>query len=521
LTSLASNPLGAPGPATLPVSASQQHFRTDHLLPDLKGRSVRGGVITLGAQGVKFVLQLGSTAVLARLLTPADFGLIAMVATFTGFAALFKDLGLSQATVQREHVTHEQVSTLFWINVAVAALIGLLVAAMAPAVAWFYGEPRLAMVTVALGSTFVFGGLAAQHAALLRRQMRFGPLAAVEVASLAGGIAAAVWLALAGAGYWALVAMTMGQALVTAAGLWIVSGWSPGRPRRGAGIRPMLGFGGNVTAFNLFNYFSRNADNLLIGWYWGAASLGLYSKAYSLLTLPMRQVNGPAATVAVPALARLAGDSERYRRAFISVQATLLMVSAPAMAVLLVEPTAVVSVFLGDQWLAAAPILRWLALIGIIQVATQSNGWVFTTQGRTREMMWWGLVGGLLSVGAFLAGLPWGGVGVAASYALSGVLVRTPLMLWWLGRKGPVGAWEYLSAVRPTVPVTAGVIVLIVVLRELVGLNGLPLVLAMPVAVGIAYLVGYMLSQSTRTQVHEIRDMVLPQMRSRLRVGAL
>src|SRR5687768_196555 len=102
------------------ASERDRHFRTDHLMADLKGRSIRGGVVTLSAQAVKFCLQLGSTAVLARLLTPADFGLIAMVAAFVGFVELFKDLGLSVATIQRAEITHQQVSTLFWINVALS-----------------------------------------------------------------------------------------------------------------------------------------------------------------------------------------------------------------------------------------------------------------------------------------------------------------------------------------------------------------------------------------------------------------
>ena len=154
----------------------ERHFRTDHLRADLKARAARGGVLAVGSQGVKFCFSMAATIVLARLLTPADYGLIGMVAVVTGFVSLFKDMGLSQATVQREEVTAAQVSTLFWINVVVSAAAMFVTAALAPAVAWLYGEPRLTLITVGYAAGFIFGGLSVQHEALLRRQMRFGAL---------------------------------------------------------------------------------------------------------------------------------------------------------------------------------------------------------------------------------------------------------------------------------------------------------------------------------------------------------
>src|SRR5690606_19203223 len=173
------------------IDSRDAYFDTEHLTKHLRRRTMRGGAITVSSQGVKFALRLGSTAVLARLLTPADFGLIAMVTVVTGFVEMFKDAGLSMATIQRERITHAQVSTLFWINVALSALIMLLIAALAPAIAWFYGEPRLLPITLALSGTMIFGGLAVQHQALLRRQMQFGRLATIEITSMAAGIAAA------------------------------------------------------------------------------------------------------------------------------------------------------------------------------------------------------------------------------------------------------------------------------------------------------------------------------------------
>src|SRR6266545_2521612 len=183
----------SPGKAEAPDGDSresdpnEQHFATDHLLTNLKGRVISSGFVTMAAQGAKFALNLAYTMVLARLLIPEDFGLIAMVMTVTGFLRVFKDAGLSTATVQREGITHAQVSNLFWINLAVSALASLIMAGTAPLIAWFYREPRLVTVTMVLSITFLLSGSAVQHQALLNRQMRFKAIALIEIASMVFG----------------------------------------------------------------------------------------------------------------------------------------------------------------------------------------------------------------------------------------------------------------------------------------------------------------------------------------------
>jgi uncharacterized membrane protein len=163
-------------------------LRIDHLKADLRGRSVRGGILTVIGQGVGFILQIISTVVLARLLTPADYGLVAMVAAVSGLVQIFADAGLSQATIQRPEVNHRQVSTLFWINVGFSFLLMVVLSALAPALAWFYGEPRVALITLVVAGTFLFGGLTVQHDALLRRQMRFFSLTVRDIAASVVGV---------------------------------------------------------------------------------------------------------------------------------------------------------------------------------------------------------------------------------------------------------------------------------------------------------------------------------------------
>ena len=233
-------------------------FDTEYLRADLKGRSIRGGAATISAQGVKFLLHTGSIVILARLLTPGDFGLIAMVATVTNFVRMFKDMGLSTATVQRAEINHAQISTLFWVNTAIGVTLAVLTAALAPAIAWFYGEPRLTVVTIVLAGTFIFSGLTIQHQALLRRHMCFVKLGVIEVAGLLVGVATAIVAAWRGAGYWSLIFMQLSVTGTIAVGVWAASGWRPGWPRRRAGSRSMLAFGRNITGFHIINYFARN-----------------------------------------------------------------------------------------------------------------------------------------------------------------------------------------------------------------------------------------------------------------------
>ena len=165
---------------------NHEHIKTDHLLANLKRRTISAGVVTRSSQAAKFLLSLGSIVVLARLLTPRDFGLVAMVTAVTGFLAMFRHAGLTTPTVQREQITHAQVSNLFWINLALSALCALILAALSPALAWFYHDSQVTYITLALSTTFLIGGFRVQHLALLKRQMRFKAIAVIEVGSMAG-----------------------------------------------------------------------------------------------------------------------------------------------------------------------------------------------------------------------------------------------------------------------------------------------------------------------------------------------
>lgn len=399
---------------------------TDHLIGNLRRRSVRGGATTLGAQALKFLLTLVSTALLARLLDPRDFGLIVMVTAVVGLANLFKDPGLSQATVQQAEVTQEQISTLFWLNAALGCVLTAAVAAVAPLLAWFYAEPRLVPVTWTLSGCLLLGGLVAQHTALLRRQMRYRALAVIEVVSLLAGRCTGIALALGGLGYWALVADAVVLTGVTASMAWVVSGWRPGWPCARAAVRDMVRFGAHLTGFNVLNYFSRNADNVLVGWYWGPAALGLYGKAYGLVLLPLQQLVSPISQVVVPALSRLQDDPQRYRRYYCKALLPLLAVTMPLVVFTAIEADSIVRLLLGEKWLESARIYRWLAPAALVGTSYVATGWVYVSLGRTDRQLRWGLISSAATMVAFILCLRGGVVAMAAGFSAVAVLLRYP-----------------------------------------------------------------------------------------------
>ncbi len=428
---------------------NDKYFRTDHLKDDLKRRSVRGGAVTMVAQVFKFGFNLTSGVILARLLTPEDYGLFGMVTTVTGFVSLFKDLGLSMATVQKEEITHEQVTTLFWVNVAVSVTIALITMASAPLIAGFYNEPRLIWITLALSIGIIIGGLGVQHFALLNRQMQYKTVMLNDIISMFSGILSGIVAAWYGAGYWALVIVPLISVLVGTIGFWISCSWRPGLPTRGSDVRSMLKFGSNLTGFNLINYLARNLDNVLIGKVWGAKQLGLYSKAYQLLLLPIQQISAPISGIALPTLSRLVDSPERYRQAYIQVLQLLSLVTLPLVAFMISTSDWIVWLLLGPQWSESSHIFALLGIIALTEPVSDSTNWLFITQNRSNHLFQIGAINGGLAIAAIVAGLPWGARGVALSYAASGLLIRTPLLFWFVGRVGAVRSGDIYRTIAP------------------------------------------------------------------------
>jgi PST family polysaccharide transporter len=373
-------------------------------------------------------MQSVSTVVLARLLTPADFGLVAMVTTITGLAQGFADLGLSEATIQREQISHHQVSNLFWINVSVGLALMMATAASAPVLAWFYREPRLKDVTLLLSLTFLIGGLRVQHYALLQRQMRFVAMAIRDVGAYVIAVPAAIIMAWRGAGYWAIVALPLILSFTATLLSWLMVRWIPDLPRRDAKVGSLLAFGGNVAASYFMLNVNRSADTVLIGRYWGAGPLGLYSRAYNLLMQPVRQLYVPVGSVAIPALSRLQNDPERFARYFLRTINLMAWICAPVFGFLFVTAEPMTVLVLGHQWREAAPVFQILVVSALGQLLFGSTLWVFVSRGQSGRLLKLTLITSPAFICSYLMGLPFGIKGVA----LTGSLVLLAMLPWIL-----------------------------------------------------------------------------------------
>lgn len=465
-------------------------FDTKHLSKDLKKRSLRSGAVTMSSQGGKFVIHLGSTMILARILTPDDYGMMAMVVAITGFAGLFINLGLSTAVVQRAEINHAQVSTLFWVNAGIGALVMLIVASLSPAVAWFYKTPELKAIVLALSLNFLINGLAVQHQALLNRQMRFTALAVIQIGAMVSGIAVAIFAAVKGFGYWALVFNSLTVSLFTVAGGWIASGWRPGLPRRDAGVGEMIRFGSDIVGFNIINYFSRNLDNVLIGRYHGSTSLGMYSKAYQLLMMPITNLRDPLNKVAIPTLSRLQNEPEQYRNYYKKLLSILSFVSIPLVMFMFVCSDRIISLVLGAQWMEASDLFKILAVAGLIQTVSSTQGLVLLSSGKSRKYLLLGAANAFVTCLAFAIGLPWGAKGVATAYAVVSYLILFPSLIYSF-RDTPVQLSDFFMAIyKPVMASSLMAVACFLLLVQISYLTDLLVLIVCFVGSLIVYLLG-------------------------------
>lgn len=426
---------------------------TDHLQQNLKGRAVSSGVVTVSAQAANFLLTMGSTVVLARLLSPEDFGLFAMVLTVMGFFKNFKNAGLSAATIQRASITHAQVSNLFWINVALGVAACLLIASLSPVVAWFFEDPRLVALTLTLSLAFVFEGLSVQNMAILNRQMRFKAVAVVQIGALVASIATGVLMAASGFGYWSLIYMQLALPAATFALSWTLCGWRPSWPRRHVGTKPLVGFGANLTASSFVYSFIGGLDSLLIGKLHGAEVVGQYSRAGALMRRPMEQLLSPINRVFIPVLSRMQDQPERYRSAFIQLFNSLALVSFVFSALCLPLARPITLVLLGPQWEPAAVIFACFTVSALFTPLAATCSWLFESQGRGRDALKMSVLSSSTTLVAVLFGLPFGATGVALSWALSSVFVQLPMFFHMAGKAGAIRTGDLWSGFLRHAPV--------------------------------------------------------------------
>ena len=403
----------------------------------LGNAAARGTSITLAMQGVRFVLQFCSLVVLARLLTPSDFGIVAMVTAIVGVADILRDFGLSSAAIQAKTLNNAERSNLFWVNVGIGCAGALVILLCTPLISRLYGEHKLAPIIFSLAWVLIISGVNTQFNAELSRSLRFKALAFADIGAQALGIAAAITVAALGGGYWAIVVQQIVVAVMTLTFNMAVCRWRPGLPRRSVSITRFFRFGGGVLGTQMINYATKNIDNVAIGAYWGAGPLGLYSRAYQLLMTPLAQINAPLTRVALPVLSRVQEDDVVYARYLKKAQLVGCYLTATVFAMCAALAHPLVAVLFGPKWSGVAPIFALLSIGGVFRSISQISYWIFLSRGKTGQQFKQYLVTRPFMIGIILAGLPWGPKGVAIGASIA-YFLDWAISLWWVGRAAHV-----------------------------------------------------------------------------------
>ena len=379
----------------------------------------------IAQQALQFLLFTG----LMRLLDPAAFGLVGMVMVFSGFAAIFSEMGFGSALVQRQELSESHRSTVFWLTNGVGVLLGGALFAAGPLIAAFYKEPLLQPMSAWIALSFLLTAPGVVSRSLLIKAMRFDVLAKVDVAALIVSGLVAVGAAAAGAGVWSLVAQQLVSAGVTSVLLFWFGRWRPHFLWSSGAARELFGFGAGLTGFNIVNYWARSADKLLIGHLLGSVPLGLYSRAYSLMLLPLTQIVSIVAPVMFPAMSTIKDDKERIRRVFLRMTTLLTFITFPMMTGLIVVAKPFVLALFGAKWAEVVPLIQILSFVGMIQTLTNPVGLIYNSQGRTDWLFWWGLAGSAILVISIVVGSLLGGVQqVAWAYLIGNLVVVGPCL---------------------------------------------------------------------------------------------
>lgn len=401
------------------------------------------------AQGARLGVQVLGLLILSRLLTPEDFGLVAMASVVANFAILLRDLGTGAALIQKPVLHDDTVLATFWLNAAIGVVLALLVAGGAFFIARGFEAPPLAPLLMVLALAFPLNGLSVVHQSLLERESRFSTVARIEIVSFVAALITAVVSALMGAGAYSLVLQTLAAALLGCVQFWIASPWRPRFAWPWQELRKLSGFSSNLFGFHVMNYFSRNADSMVIGRFFDAASLGAYSLAYRLMLFPLQNLTAVANRALFPVFSRQHGQLSEIAGLYLRTLSIIALFTAPLMAGLFVLREPFVNAVLGPQWQLASVVIAWLAPCGFIQSLITTSGCVFMARGRTALMFRLGVFCAVVQVSSFLIGTRWGVPGVAACYFVANLFCAVPLAVC-VARLLNIAVHEMLLAVmRP------------------------------------------------------------------------
>jgi O-antigen/teichoic acid export membrane protein len=484
---------------------------------DLGARVARGLSWKAASQGLRQVTRVAVMVVIAHELSPHEYGLAGMVLVLSTLVLIFADLALGSALVQRETLTEDDRSTVFWASTGAGLVFTGLGIALAEPIAAFFGQHDVAPLMRVFSLTFVVTALGTTQAAMLARDLSFRSLELRAMAATIVGAAAGIGLALAGTGAWAIIAQQLAVASVSTLLLWVLSPWRPRFTFSLARLRALGAFGLRVFGTRVIFYLERNADNVLVGRVLGSAALGIYALSYNIMLVPLEQVGGPMAEVLFPAFSRMQDQLDRLRRAWLRAVRLLAAVVMPALLMLIALAPDVVHVVLGNKWSAATPVIQLLAWVGLHQSLQRFNSSVLQAVDRTGRLLVYAVVSAVVTVTSFAVGLEWGVVGVAAAYAISSTVVA-PVYLVFTMRAAQSSVREFAANLGGVTLAAIGAAAAAWALREsLLGAVQSPalrLAVIVPLAAGLYLLLCRVAAPEL---VHDVRRMVPARMRDRVR----
>ncbi|MFQ4136063.1 lipopolysaccharide biosynthesis protein [Nodosilinea sp. PGN35] len=435
------------------MAPSNPHLETAGLRSRLQRQALRSGVVMLAAQPVKLAIGIGTTAILARLLVPADFGLLAMVAPLLLIVDSLSNLGLETVTVQREELDQAQASAIFWLSLKInACVIGAMVLA-GPLLARFYGEPALTPITAAMAVGALSLCVSFQHLSLLKRQMKFGLLTTIEVMAMAMAAVCAIAAARLGLGFWALVLQIVVMQVIQGGAYWLWCSWRPTPAAAGAAtnLRPMVAYGAHLTGYRFLTRVATQIDRVLLGYLSGAQALGLYSVAYQWAYFPFNQIYFPLFDVAIASLSRSLPNPEQYRAYCRHSLMPIFAVCMPALAYLFVTAHDVILLLLGSQWTGAIPLFRVLTVAVFVGSLYRVTKWIYVSSGQTQRQLRWSLVYTPVMLVSVALGAQWGALGIALGYTFGICLLTYPSVLYCVA-SCPITLGDFMGAVwRPAI----------------------------------------------------------------------
>lgn len=416
---------------------------SDH---NLGTHTARGGAALMMSQGVKFVCQIVSLAILARFLAPSHFGLFVMAGAIVHFFSLVGTFGLVQAVIHRESISDRELNGLFLISAVTGMLLSALIYVAAPWFAGFYGEEEVKPLIRGLGAVLLIQGLGIQSRAMLEKEFKFFHILLIEALASVVALLIAVLLAWHGVKAWTLVVQELTMVSVHSLGFLLICRWKPGVGLDFGNLKFILGYGSGLTGSNVVNYLSRNVDNVLIGEQFGNAQLGLYQKAYSLILLPINQINQPLSRVLLPALSRLRDQPDNYIRAYRNAITSLCAFSIPIIVCMGLVSRELILIILGENWLQANRYFLLLLPAAFIGATNIGTGWVYTSYGHTARQMKWAVYNAVVIVTGIFISSRYSVSAVAVTLSVLFVLLRIP-GVWYCFRTTPLKPMDYWQPV--------------------------------------------------------------------------